>query len=104
VFNLGEEEQRHGAPYSLLLTGVARTMRDPLVQAMESQACLEMTIEMFDKKMCSIHTICINDDASTRSMLKWSNVDYMAGQQQHNRAADVVDYQGSQCRQATAKA
>jgi hypothetical protein len=46
--------------------------------SMESQACLEMTIKMFDKKMCSIHTICIDDDASTRSMLKWSNADYMA--------------------------
>jgi hypothetical protein len=36
-----------------------------------------MTIDLFDRKFCSIHTICIDDDASTRAMLKWNNADYM---------------------------
>jgi hypothetical protein len=44
--------------------------------SMESQAYLDMTIDLFDKKQCVISVICIDDDASTRSMLKWSNADY----------------------------
>jgi hypothetical protein len=45
---------------------------------MEPQACLEMRVDMFERKLCCVHMICIDDDASTRSMLKRSNADYMA--------------------------
>jgi hypothetical protein len=33
--------------------------------AMEAVSCLEMVVNMFEKKMCCIHTICIDDEAST---------------------------------------
>jgi hypothetical protein len=46
--------------------------------AMESIACLDMVIDMFESKHVTIHRICCDDDASTRSMLRWSNEDYMA--------------------------
>jgi hypothetical protein len=58
--------------------------------SMESQACLEMTIDMFDKKLCSVHTICIDDDASTRSMLKWSNEDYMANNKTTEQPTSLI--------------
>jgi hypothetical protein len=45
--------------------------------AMEAQSCLDMTIALYDNKQVVIDVICIDDDASTRSMLKWSNADYM---------------------------
>jgi hypothetical protein len=45
--------------------------------SMEPQACLEMTIDLFEKKQCCLGLVCIDDDASTRSMLKWSNEDWM---------------------------
>jgi hypothetical protein len=37
-----------------------------------------MTLDLFDNyKCCCIGLICIDDDARTRSMLKWSNEDWM---------------------------
>jgi hypothetical protein len=46
--------------------------------SMEAVACLEMVVDLFRTKHCCVSTICIDDDdASTRSMLKWSNADYM---------------------------
>jgi hypothetical protein len=45
--------------------------------AMEPLACLDMTIELYRNKHCKIGLICADDDASTRSMLRWSNSDYM---------------------------
>jgi hypothetical protein len=45
--------------------------------SMEALACLEMTVDLFDTKNCIVSTICIDDDASTRSMLQWNNDDYM---------------------------
>jgi hypothetical protein len=42
-----------------------------------AQACLDMTVDLYDDKLCSISSICIDDDASTRSMMKWSNADWM---------------------------
>jgi hypothetical protein len=45
--------------------------------AMEPKACLDMTVALFDTKQVCISVICIDDDASTRSMLKWSNADHM---------------------------
>jgi hypothetical protein len=46
--------------------------------AMEPIACLEMTVHLHDMKLCSISRICLDDDASTRSLLKWTNADWMA--------------------------
>jgi hypothetical protein len=45
--------------------------------AMEPIACLDLTVIMFRNKYCKIALICADDDASTRSLLKWSNEDYM---------------------------
>jgi hypothetical protein len=45
--------------------------------SMEAQSCLDMTVALFENKQCCLSVICIDDDASTRSMLKWSNADYM---------------------------
>jgi hypothetical protein len=47
--------------------------------AMEPVACLEMVVDLFDTKHCIINRICCDDDASTstRSLLRWSNADYM---------------------------
>jgi hypothetical protein len=45
--------------------------------SMEAITCLEMTVALFTEKQCCVLVICIDDDASTRSMLKWSNEDYM---------------------------
>jgi hypothetical protein len=45
--------------------------------AMEPLACLEMVISLYDKYCVTCKFICIDDDASTRAMLSWSNADYM---------------------------
>jgi hypothetical protein len=45
--------------------------------SMEAQACLEMVVQLHEKFYCHVSKICADDDASTRSMLKWSNEDYM---------------------------
>jgi hypothetical protein len=46
--------------------------------SMEPIACLEMVQAVYDKWHCVIDSICCNDDASTRSLLRWSNEDHMA--------------------------
>lgn len=45
--------------------------------AMEPQACLDILTRLYDKKNVIISMICCDDDASTRSLLKWSNADFM---------------------------
>jgi hypothetical protein len=45
--------------------------------AMEPIACLEMAVALFNNRQCVVHMICLDDDASTRSLMKWSNADYM---------------------------
>jgi hypothetical protein len=45
--------------------------------SMEAAAALTMIVDLFDRLHVSIATICIDDDASTPSQLKWSNADYM---------------------------
>jgi hypothetical protein len=45
--------------------------------SMEPQACLEMVIDMFDNRQIIVKDICLDDDASTRSLLRWSNADWM---------------------------
>jgi hypothetical protein len=71
--------------------------------SMESQACLEMVVDMFNKKMCSVHTICIDDDASTRSMLKWSNADYMVNNNTTTAPTSLITKGQPQSRRTTAK-
>ena len=45
--------------------------------SMEPQACLEMVTMLFDKYHCIVDKTCADDDTSVRSLLKWSNADYM---------------------------
>jgi hypothetical protein len=45
--------------------------------SMEPSACLEMVVNLYDKRKVITNMICIDDDASTRSKLRWSNEDYM---------------------------
>lgn len=45
--------------------------------AMEPQACLEMVVGLFVRRKCVVARICLDDDASTRSLLRWSNADWM---------------------------
>jgi hypothetical protein len=44
--------------------------------SMEPKAALDMMIDLFDRRHVSIARICIDDDASTPALLKWSNADY----------------------------
>jgi hypothetical protein len=44
---------------------------------MEARACLDMVVEMHDRYHCIVDSICCDDDASTRAMVKWSNADWM---------------------------
>jgi hypothetical protein len=53
--------------------------------AMEPKACLDMTVDLYESKQCCIATICIDDDASTRSLMKWSNADWM----KNNNTSDL---------------
>jgi hypothetical protein len=46
-------------------------------KAMEALACLDMVVEMFDNKRVIVKGIVIDDDASTKSMVRWSNQDWM---------------------------
>jgi hypothetical protein len=46
--------------------------------SMEPVACLEMVQSAFDQWNCIVESICCDDDASTRSLLRWSNEDHMA--------------------------
>jgi hypothetical protein len=45
--------------------------------SMEPQACLEMAVSLFEDWRCVVDSICIDDDASTRSIMRWSNADHM---------------------------
>ena len=45
--------------------------------AMEPQACLDMVVNLHNESKIVLGTICCDDDASTRSLLKWTNADYM---------------------------
>jgi hypothetical protein len=44
--------------------------------SMEPKAGLDMIIDLFDRRHVAIDRICIDDDASTPALLKWSNADY----------------------------
>jgi hypothetical protein len=46
---------------------------------MEPTAGLEMMVNLFERRNCIIHKICVDDDAtSTKAILRWSNEeDYM---------------------------
>lgn len=44
--------------------------------SMEPQSCLEMVIDLHNNKRVITELICADDDASTRSLLRWSNADY----------------------------
>jgi hypothetical protein len=44
--------------------------------SMEPKAALDMMINLFHRRHITIDRICIDDDASTPSLLKWSNADY----------------------------
>jgi hypothetical protein len=44
--------------------------------SMEPRAGLDMIIDLFHRRHVSIARICVDDDASTPALLKWSNADY----------------------------
>jgi hypothetical protein len=44
--------------------------------AMEAMWALDMVVDLYNRQHVVVGTICIDDDASTRSMLKWTNADY----------------------------
>jgi hypothetical protein len=44
---------------------------------MEPAACLEMVVLLYQRRQVTISKICCDDDASTRSLLRWSNADHM---------------------------
>lgn len=50
---------------------------DGTSSAMEPIACLEMVIAMFQQSKVVVKDICLDDDASTRALLRWSNADWM---------------------------
>jgi hypothetical protein len=41
------------------------------------EACLLMVVDLYNNANCIVFRICADDDASTRSLLRWSNADYM---------------------------
>jgi hypothetical protein len=45
--------------------------------SMESQAALAMFLELYDVMLVRVARVCIDDDASTKATLRWSNADYM---------------------------
>jgi hypothetical protein len=45
--------------------------------AAEPITCLAMIIELFNRRQVVVADICIDDDASTRALLRWSNKDWM---------------------------
>jgi hypothetical protein len=47
-------------------------------KAMEALAALTLVVDCYEQHRVIIARICIDDDASTRSKLKWSNKDWMA--------------------------
>jgi hypothetical protein len=59
-------------------------------KAMEAQACLQMTIEMFDKYNVILKGIVIDDDSSTKSMLRWSNKDWMLNNNTNRRPKILI--------------
>lgn len=44
---------------------------------MEAIAALELVVSLFDEFHVVVKVICLDDDTSTRSLLKWSNADHM---------------------------
>jgi hypothetical protein len=57
---------------------------DGTSSAMEAVSALDMVVDMYNRLHVSVATICIDDDASTRSMLKWTNADYMKNHNTNN--------------------
>jgi hypothetical protein len=45
--------------------------------AMEPEACLDMVTDLHNSWCVIVARICADDDASTRSLLRWSNADHM---------------------------
>jgi hypothetical protein len=45
--------------------------------SMEPASCLEMVVDLHENTHCDVVRICCDDDASTRSLLKWTNADHM---------------------------
>jgi hypothetical protein len=45
--------------------------------SMESSACLEAVVELFQKKNAIVNLLCCDDDSSIRADCQWSNQDFM---------------------------
>jgi hypothetical protein len=46
-------------------------------KSMEPQACLEMVINLYNDRSVVVEQIVLDDDSSTRALLKWNNADWM---------------------------
>jgi hypothetical protein len=46
-------------------------------KSMEADACLQMTVDLFDKKNVIVKAVVIDDDSSTKARVRWSNADWM---------------------------
>jgi hypothetical protein len=46
-------------------------------KAMEAQGCLDLVVDMYDNKRCIVKGIVIDDDATTKATVRWSNQDWM---------------------------
>jgi hypothetical protein len=44
--------------------------------AMEAQSAVDMTMRLWDADQVAVEWICMDDEASTRAALQWSNDDY----------------------------
>jgi hypothetical protein len=62
---------------------------------MEPQGCLEMVVGLFYNRKRIVVSICIDDDASTRSKLRWSNADYMKNNSNTNEVPKVPVTKGN---------
>jgi hypothetical protein len=60
------------------------------LSAMEPAACLDMVVELYTKYNCTVEKIVADDDASTRSMLRWSNADYMVNHKTEEHPTEVI--------------
>jgi hypothetical protein len=58
-------------------THYCRRNHEGTSSAMEPAACLEMVVGLYENRNCVVSMIVCDDDASTRSMMRWSNQDHM---------------------------
>jgi hypothetical protein len=61
---------------------------DGTLSAMEPIACLDMVVELFERQQVIVQDICLDDDASTRALLRWNNRDWMLSHHCHHQGEE----------------